>query len=132
MLTEARSSRERGAGEVDGVKRRRVGAGFGEGSMRRSSGLQFPRAGALVGCGPREAVREVKKPTTVLNCGKNLTHRRWVSGEIQEDGAVQGLRRWPRVWQNRLNYPGSSAQTITIKATLAQTHFKRNNSGSVG
>ena len=64
-------------------------------SMRRSSGLQFPRAGALVGCGPREAVSEVKKPTVRLNCGKNLTHRRWVSGEIQEDGAVQGLRRWP-------------------------------------
>ena len=63
--------------------------------MRRSSGLQFPRAGALVGCGPREAVSEVKKPTAGLNCGKNLTHRRWVSGENQEDGAVQGLRRWP-------------------------------------
>ena len=64
-------------------------------SMRRSSGLQFPRAGALVGCGPREAVSEVKKPSAELNCGKNLTHRRWVSGENQEDGAVQGLRRWP-------------------------------------
>ena len=38
----------------------------------------------------------------------------------------------PFVWQNRLNYPGSSAQAITNKATLAQTHFKRNNSGSVG
>ena len=36
------------------------------------------------------------------------------------------------VWQNHLNYPGSSAQAITIKATPAQTHFKRNNSWSVG
>ena len=37
-----------------------------------------------------------------------------------------------KLWQNHLNYPGSSAQAITIKVTLAQTHFKRNNSGSVG
>ena len=95
VLTEARSGRERGAGEVDGVKRRRVGAGFGERSMRRSSGLQFPRAGALVGCGPREAVSEVKKPAVGLNRVENFTHRRWVSGENQEDGVVQGLRRWP-------------------------------------
>src|SRR6185437_7383564 len=29
------------------------------------------------------------------------------------------------MWQNHLNYPGSSAQAITIKATPAQTHFKR-------
>ena len=36
------------------------------------------------------------------------------------------------VWQNLLNYPGSSAQAITIKATPAHTHFKRNNSWSVG
>ena len=47
--------------------------------------------------------------------------------ELQQKGFIR-----PAVWQNRLNYPGSSAQTITIKATLAQTHFKRNNSGSVG
>ena len=37
-----------------------------------------------------------------------------------------------KLWQNHLNYPGSSAQAITIKATPAQTHFKRNNSWSVG
>jgi len=37
-----------------------------------------------------------------------------------------------RVSQNHLNYPGSSAQAITIKATPAQTHFKRNNSWSIG
>ena len=36
------------------------------------------------------------------------------------------------VWQNHLNYPGSIAQAITIKATPAQTHFKRNNSWFVG
>jgi hypothetical protein len=35
-------------------------------------------------------------------------------------------------WQNHLNYPGSSAQAITIKATPAQMHFKRNNPWSVG
>ena len=35
------------------------------------------------------------------------------------------------VWQNHLNYPGSSALAITIKATLTQTHLKRNNSWSV-
>ena len=35
------------------------------------------------------------------------------------------------LWQNHLNYPGSSAQAIIIKATTAQTHFKRNNSWSV-
>jgi len=38
----------------------------------------------------------------------------------------------PLLWQNHLNYPGSSVQGVTIKATLAQTHFKRNNSWSVG
>ena len=38
MLTEGSGGRERGAGEVVGVKRRRVGAGFGERSMGRSSG----------------------------------------------------------------------------------------------
>ena len=37
-----------------------------------------------------------------------------------------------KLWQNHLNYPGSSAQDITIKATPAQTHFKRNNSWSIG
>ena len=36
------------------------------------------------------------------------------------------------LWQNHLNYSGSSAQAITIKATPTQTHFKRNNSWSVG
>ena len=36
------------------------------------------------------------------------------------------------LWQNHLNYPGSSAQAITIKAILAQMHIKRNNSWSVG
>ena len=36
------------------------------------------------------------------------------------------------LWQNHLNYPGSSAQAIIIKATTAQMHFKRNNSWSVG
>ena len=36
------------------------------------------------------------------------------------------------LWQNHLNYPGSSAQAITLKATPAQTHFKQNNSWSVG
>ena len=36
------------------------------------------------------------------------------------------------VWQNHLNYPGSSALVITLKVTPAQTHFKRNNSWSVG
>ena len=36
------------------------------------------------------------------------------------------------MWQNHLNYAGSSALAITMKATPAQTHFKRNNSWSVG
>ena len=35
------------------------------------------------------------------------------------------------LWQKHLNYPGSSAQAITIKATPAHTHFKWNNSWSV-
>ena len=38
MLTEGSGGRERGAGEVVGVKRWRVGTGFGERSMGRSSG----------------------------------------------------------------------------------------------
>ena len=42
MLTEGSGGRERGAGEVVGVKRRRVGAGFGERSMGRSSGFLDP------------------------------------------------------------------------------------------
>ena len=36
------------------------------------------------------------------------------------------------LWQNHLNYPGSSALAITIKAIPTQTHFKWNNSWSVG
>ena len=32
------------------------------------------------------------------------------------------------MWQNHLNYPGSSALAITIKATPTQTHFKQINS----
>ena len=36
------------------------------------------------------------------------------------------------LWQNHQNYPGSSALAITIKATPTQTHFKWNNSWSVG
>ena len=38
----------------------------------------------------------------------------------------------PCLWQNHLNYPGSSALAITIKATPTQTHFKQNNSWYVG
>jgi len=56
--------------------------------------------------------------------------RRAPEGQKRAEVAIADLQAC--VWQNRLNYPGSSAQTITIKATLAQTHFKRNNSGSVG
>ena len=96
--TEAHRSLDRRASPaqgLDGELWRRGGAVVADRSMRRSSGLQFPRAGALVGCGPREAVSEVKKPTAGLNRGENLTYRRWVSGENQENGAVQGLRRWP-------------------------------------
>jgi hypothetical protein len=37
-----------------------------------------------------------------------------------------------RVWQNHLNYPGSSALAITIKSTPTQTYFKWNNFWSVG
>ena len=51
-------------------------------------------------------------------------------------GVVRGVLQvgsWRSgLWQNNLNYPGSSAQAITIKATPAQTHFKRNNPWSVG
>jgi hypothetical protein len=36
------------------------------------------------------------------------------------------------LWQTHLNYPGSSALAITIKATPTQTPFKQNNSWSVG
>ena len=36
------------------------------------------------------------------------------------------------LWLNHLNYPGSSALPITLKATPAETHFKQNNSWSVG
>ena len=39
---------------------------------------------------------------------------------------------WGVVWQNHLNYPGSSVLAITIKATPTQTHFKRNNSWYAG
>ena len=38
------------------------------------------------------------------------------------------MRDGGSLWQNHLNYPGSSALAITIKATPTQTHFKRNNS----
>jgi hypothetical protein len=45
---------------------------------------------------------------------------------------AQNNYRHSRLWQNHLNYPGSSALAITIRATSTQTHFKRNNSWSVG
>ena len=53
---------------------------------------------------------------------------------ISDRGSQFVARFWEQlhVWQNHLNYPGSSAQAITIKATPAQMHFKRNNSWSVG
>jgi len=70
-------------------------AKLGEGSMQGCSGFQLPRAGARVSCGPREAVREAKEPTVVWNCGEKLTHRRWVFGEIWEEGTVQGPKMWP-------------------------------------
>ena len=57
------------------------------------------------------------------------TQRRWPGGHIPRPA---GLGEAGRLWQNHLNYPGSSAHAITIKATPAQTHFKRNNSWSVG
>ena len=53
----------------------------------------------------------------------------WVDCHTLEALTIVGEQE---VWQNRRNYPGSSAQAITIKATSAQTHFKRNNSWSVG
>ena len=43
-----------------------------------------------------------------------------------------GHLNYLKLWQNHLNYPGSSTQAITIKATPAQTYFKWNNSWSVG
>ena len=55
---------------------------------------------------------------------------RVVWGLVLASLAASLLRRL--MWQNHLNYPGSSAQAITIKATPAQTHFKRNNPWSVG
>ena len=59
--------------------------------------------------------------------------RRWSSARSRCcRGAAGGFRRLAALWQNHLNYSGSSAQGVTIKATLAQTHFKRNNSWSVG
>ena len=76
------------------VLQRQLGVVSWRGRWDVAPGLQLPRASARVCCGPREAVWEVKKPTVVLNCGKNLTHRRWVFGEIREDGAVQWLKRW--------------------------------------
>ena len=50
--------------------------------------------------------------------------------ELLQWKASNGLS--DKLWQNHLNYPGSSALAITIKATPTQTHFKRNNSWSVG
>ena len=53
--------------------------------------------------------------------------------EVVRTTEVQAIKaERTRVWQNHLNYPGSSALAITIKATSTQTHFKRNNSWSVG
>ena len=77
------------------VLQRRLGEVSWRGRWDVAPGLQLSRASARVCCGPREAVREAKKPMVVLNCGKNLTHQRMVFGEIREDGAVQGLKRWP-------------------------------------
>ena len=108
--TEAHRSLDRRTSPAQGLGGelwRLGGAVVADRSMRRSSGLQFPRAGALIGCGPREAVSEVKRPAAGLNRGENSTHRRWVSGENQEDGAVQGWMRRSRAWRGLLDEGGA-------------------------
>jgi len=52
--------------------------------------------------------------------------------EFAENNCNFTIQDVTALWQNYLNYPGSSALAITIKATPTQTHFKRNNSWSVG
>ena len=66
------------------------------------------------------------------NCNQNGTPRCSKYVESWPQPNISHLRVGYILWQNHLNYPGSSAQGITIKATLVQTHFKRNNSWSVG
>ena len=63
----------------------------------------------------------------------NKFGRRWLT---ELPSVIWSLRMTPSratgfMWQNHLNYPGSSAMAITNKATPTQTHFKRNNSWSV-
>ena len=53
-------------------------------------------------------------------------------GHVMQVAALQVVMPKSLVWQNHLNYPGSSAIAITIKATPKQTHFKWNNTWSVG
>ena len=77
------------------VLQRRLGEVSWRGRWDVAPGLQLSRASARVCCGPREVVREAKEPTVVRNCGEKLTHRRWVFGEIWEEGAVQGPKMWP-------------------------------------
>ena len=78
-----------------------------------------PRAGRVAG-----------DPLRQRRGGESMRRRRprvWRGARVARAGATGHL-----VWQNHLNYPGSSALAITIKATPTQTHFKRNNSWCVG
>ena len=80
-----------------------------EDGMNVSGGMPNPMAGSH-----RRGNPDADPPGTIAVSG----------GEFVNTGSV--------LWQNHLNYPGSSALAITIKATSTQTHFKQNNSWSVG
>ena len=62
---------------------------------------------------------------------KNIKYCKWHNATSHDTNECKVFRQ-QILWQNHLNYPDSMAQAITIKATPAHTHFKRNNSWSVG
>ena len=84
----------------------------------------IPSSESIEPSDPIERVRALpREPSQALLCDVSMDHE----PTLIERGMDVRLN----LRQNHLNYPGSSAQAITIKATPAQTHFKRNNSWSV-
>ena len=71
-----------------------------------------------------DSVEEARVNTLTQSARYLQEVRRYHDRNVQQ-------RSFNIVWQNHLNYSGSSALAITIKATPTQTHFKRNNSWSV-
>ena len=85
--------------------------------------LGYPLEKLLASHGSLDEMLRENTSATVASCFENPMAKHFPEQNLLEEMVL---------WQNHLNYPGSSALAITLKAMLAQTHFKWNNSWSVG